>query len=122
MTEWIRVRSPAFKRKTQFKRFQWEKARDRSPFRYMEINMKKREEKSLSVSHSRRAFLVWVPASLLVTACGGDNGSSAPASIKKAIAALTGPGGATWTGMGQGRDSHPVALLGRRQFRASRRR
>lgn len=64
--------------------------------------MKKREEKSLSVSHSRRAFLVWVPASLLVTACGGDNGSSAPASIKKAIAALTGPGGATWTGMGKG--------------------
>ncbi|WP_446326977.1 galactose oxidase-like domain-containing protein [Burkholderia pseudomallei] len=102
MTEWIRVRSPAFKRKTQFKRFQWEKARDRSPFRYMEINMKKREEKSLSVSHSRRAFLVWVPASLLVTACGGDNGSSAPASIKKAVAALTGPGGATWTGMGKG--------------------
>lgn len=64
--------------------------------------MKKREENSLSVSHSRRAFLVWVPASLLVTACGGDNGSSAPASIKKAVAALTGPGGATWTGMGKG--------------------
>ncbi|WP_432207284.1 galactose oxidase-like domain-containing protein [Burkholderia pyrrocinia] len=37
-----------------------------------------------------------------MTACGGDDSGSNPASSKKIMAALSGPAGTTWSGMGKG--------------------